>query len=87
LPSSVKAPAQSSWAELASSIASVTSVIAYVTSSIAFGTPIWNISEIAVNQPNLLCNICRSTQVKLKMILEIFIRWKTTSMEDDLSGR
>jgi hypothetical protein len=69
-----QAPAQPRWAELAlflflhsiagrSSIASVTSSIAPVTSSIASGTPIQNSSEIAQNQPNLLCNICRSTRI------------------------
>jgi hypothetical protein len=64
-----------------------TTSIASGTSSVASGTPIRNRSEIAENQPNLLCNIFRSTQVELKMILVILIRWRTTSMEDDLYGR
>ena len=44
-------------------------------------------SEIAGNEQNLLFNIGRSTLVEYKSILKILKKWKTTSMEDDLSGR
>ena len=43
-------------------------------------------SEIAENEQNLLFNICRSTLEEYKSILKNFKKWKTTSMEEDLSG-
>ena len=92
MPNSAQAPGQPSWAELAlflflHSIASGTSSVASGTSSAASGTPIQNSIEIAENQPKLLCNICRSSQAENEMILETLIRWKMTSIEDDLSRR
>ena len=47
-------------------------------------TPTRASSEIAVNERNLLSNIGRSTLVESISILK---KGKTTSMEDDLSGR
>ena len=41
-------------------------------------------SEIAGNEQNLLFNIGRSTLVEYTSVLK---KWKTTSMEDNLSGR
>ena len=42
-------------------------------------------SDIAGNGQNLLSNIGRSTLVESNSILKILKKWKTTSMEDDLS--
>ena len=50
-------------------------------------TPTRASSEIAGNEQNLLSNIGRSTLVESKSILKILEKGKTTSMEDDLSGR
>ena len=44
-------------------------------------------SDLAGNQQNMLCNICRSSTVEPKTICKILQIWKTTSMEDDLHER
>ena len=49
--------------------------------------PKWKMTYIIDNEENLLSNICKSTLLELKIILKIWKRRKTTSMEDDLNGR
>ena len=80
---------QLSWAELALLLISPAARPPHILRRhlhISCATTIQTSSEIAGNQLNLLCKICRSTPEHLKIILNILKMWKTTSREDDLRG-
>ena len=71
-----KPQSQLSWAELALLLISP-----------AAHPPGRTSSELAGNQLNLLCNICRSTQVHLKTSFQFLKIWKTSYRKDNFNKR